>query len=200
MNARWTSGLGVVGAALALAGSALAADPAPSLPSGWSHAAVNVVGPKGQPHTIVFDRGTITALGSQTLTLKELDGSLVTIAVASNATVIVNGRPASFADLQPGYTATTRGVDGAPVIRVQSTAPPARPVITHGRVSAVGPSSLTLRQQDGTIVTVAIAPDATVRVNGRPAALSDIHPGFAATTSAPGNLPANRVQSTGRRP
>jgi hypothetical protein len=185
-------------AALALAGAASAANPLASLPPGWSHAAVNVVGPGGQGHTVVYDRGKVTAVGPLTLTLKEIDDSMVTITVASNATVKLNGAAATLAQVQPGDDATTMGIDGAPAIQLQATAPPAPPVTTQGRVLAVGSSSLTLREQDGTVVTIPVALTAIVRVNGQPGLLSQIQRGFSATTVTVGDLPARAVRSNGK--
>ena len=185
-------------AALALAGPATAASPAASLPPGWSHAAVNVVGPRGQAHTIVYDRGKVTAVGSLTLTLVESDGSTVTVSIASNATVKLDGATATLAQVQPGDNAMTVGIDGAPAIQLQATAPPLPPVTTQGRVLAVGSSSLTLKEQDGTVVTIAVAPNAVVRVNGQPAQLAQIEAGFSATMVTVGDLPARAVRSNGR--
>ena len=188
----------VTAAALALAGAAFAAGPLASLPPGWSHAAVNVVGPKGQAHTLVYDRGKVTAVGPLTLTLNELDSSVVKIAVAATATVKLNGQPGAFSQLQVGDNAMTMGIDGAPAIQVQATAPPAPPVTTQGRVIAVDASSLTLKEQDGTVVTIAVAANAVVKVNGQPGSLSQIQPGFSATTVAVSGLPARAVRSNGK--
>jgi hypothetical protein len=199
VNMRLTGRVGAVTvAALALAGAAGAASPLASLPSGWSHAAVNVVGPKGQGHTVVYDRGKVTAVGSLTLTLKESDGSIVTIPIAADATVKLDGATATLAQVQPGDNAITVCIDSSPAIRLQATAPPPPPVITHGRVVAVGSSSLTLKEQDGTVVTIAVAPNAVVKVNGQPGQLSQIQSGFSATVATVGDLPARAVRSHGK--
>ncbi len=187
-------------AALALAGAASAAGPLASLPPGWSHAAVNVVGPHGQGHTIVYDRGKVTAVGPLTLTLNEADDSVVTISVAPNATVKRNGATATLAQVQPGDNAVTMGIDGSPAIQVRATAPPPPPVTTKGRVLAVGSSSLTLREQDGTVVTIPVAASATVKLNGQSGSLSQIQPGFSAAMVTVGDLPARAVRSNGKLP
>jgi hypothetical protein len=116
-------------AALAWSGSSLAADPAASLPAGWSHAQVNVVGPGRKAHTLIFDRGRVQSVVGAALALLERDGSVVTIQVAPNAVVRLNGRRASLADLRPGDTARTRGIDGGPADSVVATRPfrPLRP-------------------------------------------------------------------------
>src|SRR3954452_6195051 len=102
--------------------------PPPALRAGWSHAEINVTGANGKPHTLVFDRGRIQAVGSFSLTLREQDGSLVTIQVAPRATVRLNGRNVPFFRLRPGLVATTRGTDGKPANLVKATTPPRKAV------------------------------------------------------------------------
>jgi hypothetical protein len=112
--------------ALSCAGAALATDPSALLPAGWSHAEINVTGPRGQAHTEIFDRGRVQIVGASSLTLLERDGSVVTIQVAPTAVIRVNGLAAALAQIQPGYSATTLGLDGRPARRVQATRPPVR--------------------------------------------------------------------------
>jgi hypothetical protein len=110
-------------AVLACASVAAAAGPAASLPAGWSHAEINVIGAGGKPHTLIFDRGRVQSVGASSLTLKERDGSVVTIRVAPNAVVRIGGRLASFDQIRPGFRATTLGIDGLPATRVVVTRP-----------------------------------------------------------------------------
>jgi len=110
--------------ALCAGGPVAAANP-PGLPAGWSHAQINVVGANGRPHTLIYDRGRVTAVGASSLTLREPDGSIVTIQVAAAAVIRLNGRAATFAQIQPGFLVQTLGVDGNPARRVQATARPA---------------------------------------------------------------------------
>jgi len=107
------------------AGSAAAAGPSVAgLPAGWSHAQINVVGPNGRPHTFIYDRGRVTAVYGSALTLREPDGSVVTIQVGAAAVIRINGRAGTFAEIERGYFVQTLGVDGRPARRVQATAPP----------------------------------------------------------------------------
>jgi hypothetical protein len=159
---------------------------------------VNVVGAKGQGHTLVYDRGKVTAVAALSLTLKELDGSIVTISVAPDATVRVNGQPGMFSQVVAGDSAMTLAIDGAPASQLDVTAPLPAPVLTQGRVVAASSSSLTLRELDGTMVTIPVAPDAIIRVNGQPGSLSQIQRGFSATLVTVGDLPARAVRSNGK--
>ncbi len=55
--------------------------------------------------------------------------------------------------------------------------------------------SLALRERDGTIVTVAIAPGASITVNGRPASYSTLRRGMVATVIRDGDTPAIEVRA-----
>ena len=57
---------------------------------------------------------------------------------------------------------------------------PHTPVLDRGRVTAVSPASMTLREQDGSSVQIALAPDTQVLVDGQPGQLSDIRRGMTA--------------------
>jgi hypothetical protein len=115
-------------AALCTAGPALAADPTAGLPDGWSHAEINVTGPKGQSHTLIFDRGRVVSIGTGSVTIDEPDGSVVTVAVAPRATVLVNSRRARLLRIRPGFHVVTRGVDGRPAQLVRAKRPVRKPV------------------------------------------------------------------------
>ena len=127
VNIRCTRKRGSVVAAalgLALAGTAFAADPTAGLPRGWSHIQINVVGPRGKAHTLIYDRGRVQSVTSSSVTLRESDGSIVTIQVSPNAVVTVDGRPGSFSQIVPRFWVRTLGVDGLPAKRVAGTTSP----------------------------------------------------------------------------
>ena len=120
-----TTALASLLAALAVLGSASALRVA-TLPPGWSHAEVNVV-IKGQPHTLTYDRGRVLSVGPSSLTLKERDGSVVTITVSSSTVITIAGRPGSLAQIRPLEQAMTISMDGGSATTVTVTTPPAPP-------------------------------------------------------------------------
>src|SRR5919199_1959083 len=61
----------------------------------------------GVVHDYRIDRGKIRGVSSSSLTLAERDGTLVTIAVAPNVEVKLNGSPTTIGALRPRMTATT---------------------------------------------------------------------------------------------
>ena len=129
--------LAAAAAALAFSGAAFAVGPEALLPAGWSHAEINVTGPNGRAHTLIYDRGRVQAVGAGSLTLKERDGSIVTLQIAPNAVVRLNGRRVVLSQIVPGDMARTLGVDGRPAKQVLATLPPKR--LGQARAGATTP-------------------------------------------------------------
>ena len=114
-------------AALASAPCGLAAGTSaatPSLPPGWSHAEINVT-INGSPHTLIYDRGRITAVGATSITLRERDGSVWTIAISPSTAITIDGQPAAISQVRRFETATAMSVDGGPATRLSVQIPPA---------------------------------------------------------------------------
>ena len=109
---------------------------------------------------------------------------------ASLAALALAG-PGAAADLPVGWT---HAEINYAVGRVPHTL-----VLDHGRVTAVSPSSLTLREQDGSSVEVALSPSTQVAIGGRPGTVADIRRGFVATTRRIDGGPATRVRVVPRR-
>jgi hypothetical protein len=55
-------------------------------------------------------------------------------------------------------------------------------IYDRGRVQSVSPSAIVLRERDGSIVTIPVSPQTVVKVNGRPATLTQIKRRFQVTT------------------
>jgi hypothetical protein len=70
--------------------------------------------------------------------------------------------------------------------------------IDRGVIRAKADGSLTLRERDGTLVTIAIAPTAVVSVQGRPASLAVLRRGMVATVIRDGDAPATEVRAGGK--
>jgi hypothetical protein len=108
-------------AALALAAGAAAAGPA--LPAGWVHAEINFV-VNHVPHTLVLDRGRVTAVSPSSITIREQDGSSVQISLAADTQVVVDGHPGQVSDIRRGVTAVTQRIDGGAARQVRVHVPP----------------------------------------------------------------------------
>jgi hypothetical protein len=117
----WKAAVTAAVASLALAATGSAAGP--SLPTGWVHAEINFV-INHVPHTLVLDRGRVTAVSPGSMTLHEQDGSSVQIALAPETQVIVDGRPGQLSDIRRGVTAVAQRIDGGAAQLVRVHVPP----------------------------------------------------------------------------
>jgi hypothetical protein len=70
--------------------------------------------------------------------------------------------------------------------------------VDRGRIRAVTPSSLTLFEKDGTLVTVPVAATADIRLDGATVPLTRLRRGFVATTVRDGAASASIVIATHR--
>ena len=68
--------------------------------------------------------------------------------------------------------------------------------IDRGRILSVAPGQIVLRELDGTIQQIPVAPDARVTVEGQSASPASLSRGLYATTVRDGNNPATIVQAT----
>jgi hypothetical protein len=74
----------------------------------------------GTLHGYRIDRGVIRSKADGTLTLRERDATLVAIPISPTASIRVRGRPASYAALRRGMTATVIREGDAPAIEVRA--------------------------------------------------------------------------------
>jgi hypothetical protein len=72
-------------------------------------------------------------------------------------------------------------------------------LIDRGHIRSLGPSSLVLRERDGTVVTVPVSAAATITFKGAPTSFSALKRGMVVTTVREGqSAPAETVQATPR--
>jgi len=71
-------------------------------------------------------------------------------------------------------------------------------LLDHGRIRQVGASTLTLRERDGTVVTINVSPTARIKLNGKNASFLQLQKGMMALTIHDGDKPADQVFATGR--
>ena len=70
--------------------------------------------------------------------------------------------------------------------------------LDQGRLLKKPGSSLLVREADGTVVVVPVAPDAAVRLNGRPATLGELKRGMRVVTIREGGGAASEVRARPR--
>ena len=67
--------------------------------------------------------------------------------------------------------------------------------VDRGVIRDKSPGSLTLRERDGTLVTIAVAPAAAVTLGGRPSSFSALRRGMVATVVRDGDAPASEIRA-----
>ena len=125
---RRSKALWFVAALLAVNAVLLAAQPGLAIPGSLGNyffgpklvRAEVLVSDAGVLHDYRIDRGVIRAKAPGSLTLRERDGSLQTIAISANASITFGGRPVPFSLLRRGMTATVIRDGDAPAIEVRA--------------------------------------------------------------------------------
>jgi hypothetical protein len=143
--------------------------------------------------------GTVTAVGADTLTLKMRDGSSRTIKLTAATTFKLGRADAKKADIKVGSVVVVAGTEGpndtftATSVRVE-----VRPARVIGEVTARTKDTITVKQRDGTSITVRIAADTKFSVRGVASpGLTDLAVGMkvsaVGTRNADGSLSATFV-------
>jgi hypothetical protein len=103
--------------------------------------------------TVVTDSGVVQSVSPTALNLRELDGTVVSLAVGPATRVRVNGKPARLEDVRPGFVATVLHIGAQPAVAVRAFGK--IPVLVdRGVVTSLSPGTIALRREDGTTVTV----------------------------------------------
>jgi len=122
------------------------------------------------------ERGIVQSLGPTTIVLRALDGSDVSVGLASTTRYRLNGRAASPGEILPGFVAeAVRGATGAAVV--------VRAFGAAGRTEAGvlvrrGAGALVLRRASGERVRVALTARTAVWRGGRRVARRALRPGL----------------------
>ena len=147
--------------------------------------------------------GEVTAVSDTAMTLRQRGGASQTVTLTGATTVTVGKEAGTTADIVVGSTVVVHGtVDGSTFIAATVNVRLAR---AAGEVTAKNGDSLTVKQRDGSSVTVHVDGDTTYRVRGKGKAettLADIAVGdrveARGSLRADGSLDAKRVE--GRKP
>jgi uncharacterized protein DUF5666 len=150
--------------------------------------------------------GTVTAVTADSLTLKIRDGSSRTVDLTGQTTFKLGKADGKKADLKVGSIVVVTGSEGtgdaftATTVRIQ-----VRLDKVAGEVTAKTKDSITLKQRDGSTVTVKVDSDTKFVVRGAgTASLAEIAVGMkvsaAGTRNADGSLSASVVQGRAPKP
>jgi len=143
---------------------------------------------------LVLDRGIVQSVSAGQLVLRALDGSTITITVGPHTKVYLNDVSAPLSAIQPGYVVGALHDGSRPAVYVRAVGRAAL-VDDKGIIVSVSSTSLVLRTAAGP-VTITVGPTTGVQVNGRPAGLADLRPGYAAEVIHRGSDPAVTIRAT----
>jgi hypothetical protein len=122
--------------------------------------------------------GSVTAVGPNSITVKKRDGSSVTITLNGSTKFAIGKTAAAKSDVQVGSrivaegTGTTTSLT-ATIVRIE-------PTLAAGVVTAKTATSITIKQRDGSSLTIHVDAKTTYRVRGaatKPGTLADIKVG-----------------------
>jgi hypothetical protein len=68
--------------------------------------------------------------------------------------------------------------------------------VDRGVIRSKANGTLALRERDGSLVEIAVAPDASITIGGRPTVYANLRRGMAATVIRDGDAPANEVRAS----
>ncbi|MGZ4439162.1 MAG: hypothetical protein ACXVZN_02165 [Gaiellaceae bacterium] len=151
----------------------------------------------GRTAGLVVDKGIVQSVSASQVVLRGLDGRTITITVGPKTRVFLNDSPAPLSAIQPGYVAGALHDGGRPAVYVRAVGR-ASLAVDKGVIVSVSSGSLVLRTAAGP-VTITVGPSTAVMLNGQPATLADLRPGYAAEVTHRGSDPAVQIRALGRK-
>jgi hypothetical protein len=117
-------------------------------------------------------QGIVQSVSAIAVVLRELDGSTLSVPVDSKTRVVIDGKQGSLRDLKPGYVALASWKSDGPA--------PVLQVFTAGVtvVASISGGTVTLTRPDGSTASITVGPKTRILVDGRPASLGDVQPGY----------------------
>jgi len=167
--------------ALAAAPAGFAAGPKtdgsgkPSKPA--SGPAATAQGPKSA-------QGVVQFLTPTAVVVKELDGSSVSVPVDQGTQVLVNGTLAVLGDVEPGFVAIASWTGNNPAQELETFNSSSATTTGVEIVQSILPNAVVLTV-GGSTTTIQVNAKTHVFVNGKPAKLQDVKPGFTIVLSGP---------------
>jgi hypothetical protein len=146
---------------------------------------------------LVLDQGIVQSVSPSQVVLRALDGSTISVTIGQRTRVFLNGAPAPLSAIQPGYVAAALHDGSRPASFLKAVG--RMPVVRDkGIIVAVSSSSISLRTPGG-VVTVPVGPSTSVMLNGSPASINDLQPGYPAEVAHRGTDPALEIRARGPR-
>jgi hypothetical protein len=135
----------------------------------------------------VVERGIVQSVAPGGVVLRALDGTEITVPLAAETRYHVNGRPATIAEIRPGFVAevVTSGSGGAPIV-VRAFGRVERPV-ERGVIARLAPRGLVLRRGQGDTIRIPINDRTVVWLAGLRVPLRTLRRGMAVDVALTAN-------------
>jgi len=138
-------------------------------------------------------QGIVQSVSARAVVLKELDGSTVRVPVDAKTRVFVDGKPASLRAVKPGFVAVAKWTAGKATQELQALNAASLAV-----VESVSADAVVVQEARGGTVTIPVDAKTRVFVDGKPASLRAVKPGYYAVVTnvkgSKGNKPASELR------
>jgi hypothetical protein len=133
---------------------------------------------------LTTDTGVVQSVAPTEITLRELDGTLVSLAVGPETRVRLNGDRARLEDVKPGFVATVVHKGTEPALAIRAFGRVAL-LVDRGVVTALSTEAITLRRSDGTTITIPVDRNTRFRRSGEAARRAAARPGATVSVTHP---------------
>jgi hypothetical protein len=138
-------------------------------------------------------QGIVLSVSARAVVLKELDGSTVSVPVDAKTRVLVDGKPASLRAVKPGFVVFAKWTAGKATQELQ-----ALNAADVAVVESVSADAVVVQEARGSTVTIPVDAKTRVFVDGKPASLRAVKPGYYTVVSnvkgSRGNKPASELR------
>lgn len=108
--------------------------------------------------------GTVTAVGSDSVTVKQADGTSKTITLTGSTTYRLAGQASTKSAISVGLVIEAQGTVSGSTFTASTVE--IQPSVVFGTVTAKTSSTITVKQQDGSTATIKVTSSTTYRVKG----------------------------------
>jgi hypothetical protein len=143
-------------------------------------------------------QGIVQSVSARAVVLKELDGSTVSVPVDAKTRVLVDGKPASLRAVKPGFVVVAKWKAGKATQELQAFDLSGQNAAGVAVVESVSADAVVVKEARGSTVTIPVDAKTRVLIDGKPASLRDVKPGYYTVITnvkgSRGNKPASELR------
>ncbi len=143
-------------------------------------------------------QGIVQSVSARAVVLKELDGSTLRVPVDAKTRVLIDGKPASLRAVKPGFVAVANWKAGKATQELQAFDLSGQNAAGVAVVESVSADAVVVNEARGNTVTIPVDAKTRVLLDGKPASLRDVKPGYYTVVTnvkgSRGNKPASELR------